>query len=66
MTYLIHPSHRLISTGYYVCGVKRGELTWRDGKRLTGQVLEWDMDGKSTTGHSDLNMATIHKGVRVI
>ena len=28
--------------------------------------FKWDMQGKSTTGHSDLNMATIHKGVRTI
>lgn len=32
MTRLRHPNHRLTSTDYYVCAVKRGELTWRDNK----------------------------------
>lgn len=36
MTRLRHPNHKLTSTGYYVCGVKRGEHTWRDVK--TGQL----------------------------
>lgn len=36
MTRLRHPNHKLTATGYYVCGVKRGEHTWRDNK--TGQL----------------------------
>ena len=60
--------------GELVIGLTKSTKFWhysaryleRDGKRLTGQVLQWDMEGKSTTGHSDLNMETIHKGVRVI
>lgn len=60
--------------GELVIGLTKSTKFWRysarylerDGKRLTGQVLQWDMEGKSTIGHSDLNMATIHKGIRVI
>ena len=61
--------------GELVIGLTKNTKFWhysaryleRDGEqRLTGQVLQWDMEGKSTTGHSDLNMETIHKGVRTI
>ncbi len=74
--YLCHGFKNMAVTmaGELVIGLTKNTKFWhysaryleRDGKRLTGQVLEWDMQGKSTTGHSDLNMATIHKGVRVI
>ena len=37
MTRLRHRNHKLTSTGYYVCAVKRGEITWRDSK--TNQIM---------------------------
>ena len=48
MTHLSHPNHKLTSMGYYVCGVKRGELTWRDSKTnqfmttkyISGRIIE--------------------------
>lgn len=48
MTRLSHPNHKLTATGYYVCAVKRGELTWRDSrtnqlmttKYISGRIIE--------------------------
>lgn len=48
MTRLRHPNHKLTATGYYVCAVKRGELTWRDSrtnqlmttKYISGRIIE--------------------------
>lgn len=48
MTGLRHPNHKLTSTGYYVCAVKRSELTWRDSKTnqlmttkyISGRIIE--------------------------
>ena len=60
--------------GELVIGLTKNTKFWhysaryleRDGKRLTGKVVEWEMEGRSTSGHSDLNMETIHNGVRTI
>lgn len=52
MTRLSHPNHRLTSTGYYVCAVKRGELTWRNNRTNELKTIKY-ISGRITKSPKD-------------
>lgn len=42
------------------------EYLERDGERLTGLVLDWDLQGRAIENHADLRLGTVQGGVSTI
>ena len=55
MPRLSHPNHKLTSTGYYVCAVKRGELTWRDNRTNKLKTIKY-ISGRITKSPHNENL----------
>ena len=55
MTRIRHPNHKLTATGYYVCAVKRGELSWRDNKTNELKTIKY-ISGRITKSPHNENL----------
>lgn len=56
MTRLRHPNHKLTTTGYYVCGLKRSELNWRDSKTNELKTIKYWIGRITKSPHDE----TVH------
>ena len=74
--YLCHGFKNMAVTmaGELVIGLTKNTKFWhyaaeyieKDGVRITGLALEWDMQGNAKGSHANLSMDTVNKGVRVV
>ena len=55
MTHLSHPNHKLTATGYYVCAVKRGEITWRNNRTNELKTIKY-ISGRITKSPHNENL----------